>query len=149
MPEYVLLGRSFRAKKGRFSDDHGGRIIGSRDAVYLVVYNSAGGAIAATGGLVGGVVAAVGMALSDTATYEQVTTLAELPKEVTNHPDWPIRGVDATPVIVVPRASVKKIRNRWWSTFDLVCENQSYYIGLRLFGRRAALKQMREWGWDC
>jgi hypothetical protein len=149
MPEYVVLGRSFRAKKGRFSDDHGGRIIGSRDAIYLVAYSSAGGAMAAAGGLLGGLLVAAAGAMSDQATYEQVTTLAELPQAVTGHPDWPIKKADGSPVIVVPRAVVKRIRNRWWSTFDLFCEGQSYHIGLRLFGRRAALQQMREWGWEC
>src|SRR5262249_31991089 len=131
------------------SDDHGGRIIGSRDAVYLVVYSSAAGAIAASGGLLGGLVAAAAKALSDIASCDQVTTLAELPGAVTGHPDWPIKKADRSPVVVVPRAAVKRIRNRWWSTFDLICEGQSYYIGLRLFGRRAALQQMREWGWGC
>lgn len=149
MPEYVVLGRSFRAKKGRFSDDHGGRLIGSRDAVYLVVYGSAAAGMAAGGGLLGGLMAAASGALSDNAVYEQVTTLAELPAAVTGHPDWPIRKADGSPVIVVPRSSVKRIKNRWWSTFDLICEGQSYYLGLRLFGRRAALQQMREWGWEC
>src|SRR5436190_106783 len=41
MPEYVVLGRNFELKKkGRFSDTHTGRIIASRDAVYIVIWGS-------------------------------------------------------------------------------------------------------------
>ena len=110
MPEYVVLGRSFRAKKGRFSDDHGGRMIVSRDTVYLVIYNSAASAAGAGGGLIGGLVAAATSALSDNTLHEEVTTLAQLPETVTRHPDWPIKKADQTPVIVVPRAAVKRVK---------------------------------------
>ncbi|MDY3560312.1 hypothetical protein R5W23_001544 [Gemmata sp. JC673] len=148
MPEYVVLGRSFRAKKGQLRDDHGGRVIGSRDAFYLVVYFSPAGAAVASGGLLGGLLAAASSALSDKTVYDQITTLSELPSEVTGHPDWPIKKADRRPVIVVPRSAVKRVKYRWWHTFDLICENQSYYIGPRVFGRRAVLKQLRDWGWE-
>ena len=152
MPDFVLLGRSFRAKGGLFANDYHARVIASKDAFYLVVYLSpaeSGAMLAGGMGLIGGLMAAAGAALSDDRIKRGVVKLSELPAEVTNHPDWPLRGVRKDyPVAVIPRAEVKQIRYSWWRTFDIITPDQTFCVGPRTFGRGRVLKQMREWGWE-
>ena len=149
MPEYVVLGRNFELKKkGRFSDTHTGRIIASRDAVYIVIWGSVS-ELMGGGGLIGGLVSAATGALSDQTVREQARKLSDLPREVTQHPDWPLPPSYEYPVIVVPRDEVRKIRYRWWSTFDIFHQERTYCIGGKFFGRGKAFRQMLEWGWKC
>ena len=147
MPEYVTLGRRFRVLRHRAASEWVGRVIASRHAFYLFVeawpswwaddWDS-------------GATADVWNGLAGDAIKRPGTPLSRL-GEVAGHPDWPLRGVTNDSVVVIPRHDVERVRlTRWaWrATLDITTPEQTYFVGLRLFGRGRALRQLREWGWE-
>jgi hypothetical protein len=133
------------------AEDYHGWVIGSEFAFFLVIRMSpedtarmmAGGI-----GLLGGLLAAASASLSDNSIKRPMTRLTELAEEITDHADWPVDKDRDYPVVVLPKLKVKRIRYSWWRTFDIVTAEQTFYVGLKMFGREAILKRLRGWGWQ-
>ena len=85
--------------------------------------------------LLGGLLVAAATALSDDSIKYEQTTLSRLPTAITEHPDWPLKRSKDFPVVVLPRECVTRFRYKWWSTFDIITAQQTFFVGL---GRRDA-----------
>jgi len=147
MQQYQIIGTSFMTGRGGSTKMNFGPVVASRDAFYLVVNISHNQAMF---GLLGGIVDRLEGSPQDLQSVT-VTTVGELPEEVTAHPDWPRKIVAKRNVIIVPRSMIREIRRPGLGG-QLVLETDAerFSIGLKLFGKRKALSWLREdMGWDC
>jgi len=149
MPKYKVIARSFRFGRNVHEGDYYGPVIASRDAFFLVIDQTPAEAyLGAVGGLVGALIA---MAVSGGVNKQHDVLqfdYRELPRRITEHPDWPIRRKKG-PVVVVPRQAVDRIRYAYFGTYDLECGDRVYRIGLKFFGRSAVMKFLNGAGWDA
>jgi hypothetical protein len=123
-----------------------GTVVASRAGFYLVVDGSAFGATAL--GALTAVVIEQFLGPLQLAPGVVVTDLAELPVEVTGHPDWPVRQEEG-PVTVLPRMAIRAVRYSFWKWGIYLCtETTDIRIEPPLFGRRKVFGFLREAGWE-
>src|SRR5258708_4273690 len=128
MSAFVKIGRDIIVGKGFAAKHWSGAVIFGREAIYIcpnatqtaVMQGLDSGAMAAAGilggalgGLIAGAVAgATKKNLASQANWKrQVIDLCDLPTEVRENPDWPLRE-RKRPVILLTRESVDKIERR-------------------------------------
>jgi hypothetical protein len=145
MATYLKIGKAFHlgevVTRGCF-----GAAVASRAGFYLVV--SGGGFGATPLGALAAEVIEHFLTPIEFAPGVAVTDLAELPEDVTGHPDWPARAEQGS-VIVVPRKAIRAIRYSFWKWRIYLC-TETMDIGLEppLFGRRKVFAFLREAGWE-
>jgi hypothetical protein len=149
MPKYLKISSAFHLGEG-VARAFFGPVVASAEAVYLVVEGSAlrGGVV--SGGPLGAWVA--GWIERRTFPLKPVPHVvemdyAELPADVTGHPDWPV-SPRHVPVIVVWRQAVKSVGYSFWK-WRIYLRSASLDIGIEppLFGRKKVFAFLREAGW--
>jgi hypothetical protein len=118
----------------------------------------AGGALAGPlGGLIGGMVGGILGELFDAGGPQTVLRvpvagvrecpLADLPREVADHPDWPVPWEEG-PVLVVPRRAVLKVRTSFWvGGIDIHLDAVIVRIFTPVFRRKQMASHLAELGW--
>jgi hypothetical protein len=153
MPKYMTISTSGIRIGTRVSGLYSAVTVASAEAIFLVVgRNAARMGMEFGGGALG---ALLGMALDKfgkkkplvEASGVVVTTLEDLPEEITGDPGWPIRQ-DRGPVIVIPREAALSVRYSFWQWGIFVqTEEIEFRIEPPFFGRRQVLDFLRETGW--
>lgn len=152
MPEYLTVGKAFRL--GTIAHrNYSGLAVASREAFFLVVGVNA---FRAGLGLAGGLLADLAGKLTGWSKGRYLpessgvveTDLAELPVDVTGHPDWPVRQ-EAGPVLVIPRPAVQSVAYSFWK-WGVFVRTEAIEIRIEppFFGRKKMLQGLRELGWE-
>src|SRR5687768_15168385 len=154
MPRFMQISKAFRIGQSP-TKNYSGIAVASADAFFLIVgSNALATGLGLSGGLVGGFLAGVlhkavpGRYLPGAASDLTETDLAELPVEVTGHPDWPVKSRKG-PVIVVPRPAIRSVRYSFWK-WGIFLETKDIEFRLEppFFGRKKVLAFLREIGWE-
>lgn len=154
VPEFIRMSSAFRIGKAN-SANFSGMAIASRDAFYLVVgQNAVRMGLELGGGLIG---AALGAALErlgvGKADLSEVvglveTNVADLPAAVVQNPDWPLKSSEPSPVLIIPRRSVRGLRYSFWMWGLFIdVDKIEFRIEPPFFGRQKLLDTLREMGW--
>jgi hypothetical protein len=157
MPNYIKIGRDIIIGKGFSAKHWSGPVVFGRDAIYLcpnasqtsvmMGLDSAAVAAGAFGAVAGAIVGLQQKPSDAQPTWKsQVVDLRNLPPEVINDPDWPLRK-SKRPVIVLKRAVVEKIE-RDGGKFLVTSCGDTFKLGLKLFGRSKVADVVRELGWQ-
>jgi hypothetical protein len=148
MSEYTIVGRSFYLSRlGRgvpSSGDYHGSIVASRDAFFLRIDSRP---TSLKHGVATAIVAKALETVSGGLPDVYECDYAQLPSAIVEHPDWPVPRQKGK-VIVIPRDSIDRVESDFWGTYDLVCGETIYCLGLNFIGRSKALGALKELGWD-
>jgi hypothetical protein len=155
MPEYMKISSSGIRIGKKTSGLYSAVSIASAEAFFLLIgQNAMRMGMEAGGGALG---ALLGIALDKLRKKQPLveagesvveTTLDDLPEEITDHPDWPIRRHEG-PVIVIPREAVLGVRYSFWQWGIFVeTEQIEFRIEPPFFGRKKVLNFLREAGWE-
>ncbi len=143
--ETEVIGSTFQVRPGLIRGNFLGMVIASRDAFVLHI-----GARTPKG-------------LADTDDVHVYDATLEDFDEFLKHRPYPflvrfepkvvvkINGMEVDTennTIVVPRAAIERIHYGFWGTYDLVCKNRTYCIGLSMLFRSRKLARLKELGWD-
>jgi hypothetical protein len=151
MQEYMKISRAFHLGTG-ISRAFSGAVVACARGFYLVVgENAMRSGFVHGGGPVGALVADFierRLTPPEFAPGVVVMDLADLPPDVSGHPDWPVRA-DQGPVIVVPRAAVQSLRYSFWK-WGIFVRTATLEIRFEppLFGRKKMFAFLREAGWE-
>jgi hypothetical protein len=142
LSKYKIVGGSFRFGSKLTDNDFFGPVVASDEAFFLFIDRTP---TQVYGGLVGELVAGL-------QPYKQHDVLqydaSELPLEIREHDDWPLKKRKRGPVVVIPRDSIDRIVNASLGTYDLHCDGRVYAIGLNFVGRTSVRKFLATNGWD-
>jgi len=157
MPRYIKIGRDIIVGKGLTAKHWSGPVIFGREAIYICPNASqvsvmqgldsgpvAGGVLGAIGGVLAGVARTQGDARP--SWKSQLVDLRDLPPDVTNSPDWPVRK-SKRPVIVLRRELVEKIERDGGKFLVSSC-GDTFKLGMKLFGRSKVVGTVRDLGWQ-
>ncbi len=154
MPEYMKISSSGIRIGEKASGLYSAVSIASAEAFFLLIgRNALRMGMEAGGGALG---ALLGMALDRLRKKQPLveagqiveTTFDDLPEEITDHPDWPVRRHDG-PVIVIPRDAVLSVRYSFWQWGIFVqTQKVEFRIEPPFFGRKRVLNFLREAGWE-
>ena len=156
MGNYIKIGRDIIVGKGWSAKHWSGPVVFGRDAIYICPNVSqaaliqgwdsgaaAAGTLGAIGGALAGAIRKQGNA--QPGWTSQVVGLLELPPEVINSPDWPVRK-RKRPVIVLRREMVEKIERQGGKFLVSSC-GETFKLGMKLFGRSKGAATVRDLGW--
>lgn len=157
MPSYIKIGRDIIVGKGLSAKHWSGPIVFGRDAIYIcpnasqtaVMQGLDSGAVAGVMlGAIGGALAGVARKQSDgqPSWKTQIVDLPDLPPDVTNSPDWPVRKRNR-PVIILKRELIEKIERDGGKFLVSSC-GDIFKLGMKLFGRRKVVGTVRDLGWQ-
>ena len=138
-PHYTKIGSSFIVG---FKEAHG-PIIASRDGFYLTIERS--GADIIFGSMFGIVGKAISSSLSTTHPLE--TDLADLPDEITTHPDWPIKK-NRGRVVFIPREAIQRLAWPWWGGLRVYVQENKFSISASFFARTKILATLNSMGYQ-
>ena len=119
-----------------------GPVVASTDALFLKVDKT----VVPAGMLGGAVVRAIGLLVKGT-TYLHEIDLAELPPQIADDPEWPIRQKDGR-VFVIPRDVVRRLHYPWWGTLRVHTEEHRFNIAPFFLRRKKVIRVLRELDWD-
>jgi hypothetical protein len=147
-PVYRKIGGSFVVGKAKWA----GPVIASPDAIYLLKvsrHNTGAAAGAHAGGLIGALVVGAISAAFQKPDETKSCKYFELPREVREHPDWPVKkqkkDVD---VIVLPKPFVEGLRHpRFGNLLKLTAAGIPYTIEYTLFRGRKVKAFLAGAGW--
>ncbi len=157
MKHHVKIGRDIIVGKGWGAKHWSGPVVFGRDAIYICPNASqaaliqgwdsgaaAAGMLGAIGGALAGVVRKQGEA--QPTWQSQVVDLLDLPPDVINSPDWPVRK-SKRPVIILRRELIEKIERAGGKFLVSSCSD-TFKLGMKLFGRGKIVKTVRDLGWQ-
>jgi hypothetical protein len=142
-------------------------VVGSRDALYIAPKDSrlSWGEVVGVAA-VGGIIAVAGAALLGAANEGTVESaiqrsastgspsrgvysckISELPKAVQGNPEWPLRQVNST-VLVVPRDSAKLKHPKFSNELQLLLQPRKIRLSYVMFTGAKFLAFLRENGWN-
>jgi hypothetical protein len=146
--EYKIVGKTFRFGRKLSSSDYAGPIVASRQAFFLIIDLTPKQALSLQFGGVVGLLAAKALDALSTPQHEILECdYSELPDAVTSHPDWPVRRKKGR-VVVIPRDAIDHIEYAYWGTYDLICGENIYCLGLNFIGRSSAMTFLEQAGWN-
>ena len=159
MSNYVRIGRDIIVGKGWSAKHWAGPVIFGRDAIYICpnasqpalmagIDSGASAMFGAVGGAVGAALAGAVLKKGEAQSgwQSQVVDLGDLPSDVLNGPDWPLRD-SHRPVIVLKRESIEKIE-RAGGKFLVAAHGDTFKLGMKLFGRGKVVETVRGLGWQ-
>jgi hypothetical protein len=157
MSTYIKIGRDIIVGKGWSAKHWAGPVVFGHNAIYLCPNVSqaalmqgwdsgmaAAGMLGAIGGALAGAVQKKGDA--QPTWQSQVVDLGDLPPEVVNSPDWPVRK-SKRPVIVLRRELVEKLERQGGKFLVTSC-GDAFKLGIKLFGRSRVVATVRDLGWS-
>jgi hypothetical protein len=157
MSQYIKIGRDIIVGLGWSAKHWSGPVIFGRDAIYICPNASqaaliqgrdsgaaAGEMLGAIGGALAGAVRTAGDA--QPSWKSQVVDLRDLPPDVVNSPDWPVRR-SKRPVIVLRRELIEKLERNGGKFLVSSC-GDTFKLGMKLFGRSKVVATVRELGWQ-
>jgi hypothetical protein len=135
-----------------------GMVVASPDAFYFAINldRTRGMTGAALGGALGGAIEgmiagekrAKKKYLPQEVPLVEEMDLTDLPRTITEHPDWPVPWPEG-PVIVVPRESVQSLRTAWWlGGIELTMEGVVIRTFTPLFKRKQMAGYLVDAGWE-
>jgi hypothetical protein len=144
---YRKIGNSFNVNKAKWL----GSVIASPEALYLLkeARQSAAAAAGVHGGLIGALVVGAISAAMQKPDETRSCNYFQLPQEVRDHPDWPVKkqkkDVD---VIVLPKQYVEGMRHpRFGNLIKLTAAGLNYSIEYTLFRGKAVKNFLTQAGW--
>jgi hypothetical protein len=157
MKHYVKIGRDIIVGKGWGAKHWSGPVVFGREAIYICPNASqaaliqgwdSGAAAARMLGAIGGALAGAVRKQDEAQPSWQghVIDLRDLPQDVINSPDWPIRK-SKRPVIPLRRELVEKIERDGSKLLVSSC-GDTFKLGMKLFGRSKVVATVRDLGWQ-
>lgn len=155
---WATQGFNIRANDDRRGKPYPGAVVVSRDTFYFAVCREliAAGASAAGAPLFGALdgVLAKSMGtenrtfLPQPASGVQEVNLTDLPEEIVDHPDWPVKFHEG-PVIVVPREAVQSLRTAFLlGGFEVKLDTATIVVMSPFLQRKKLAAAMVRMGWD-
>jgi hypothetical protein len=142
--KFLILGHEFRFKRNDFK----GPVVLSEDAFYFVIAKHG---LADGVGLLGKALVALNERAGTRAANTCYTNdLANLPPEIVDDPQWPIRQTTGS-VVVIPRTAVQSIRfPRFWLSNRLWVTAADLEVGtvFNIFRRQSIRRFLEQAGWD-
>ena len=140
LPKFMLVGEEMLIGQGWPVAYHG-PIVASSDAFYLVLQSTQ-----AFSGIAGTLATLVGNAISQ-PLGERALDLSQLPPEIVDHQDWPVKQRQG-PVLVVSKSAVRATTYSFWTTFTLTTEQNRYGLQFYYLKRRKILQYLKSIGWS-
>lgn len=140
LPKFTLAGEDMLIGHGWPVAYHGA-IVASPDAFYRVLQ-----ATQAFSGVAGIVATLVGNAISQ-PLGERALDLSQLPPEIVDHQDWPVKQRQG-PVLVVSKSAVRSATYSFWTTFTLTTDKNRYGLQFYYLKRRKILRYLKSIGWS-
>lgn len=156
MSSTTTSGNRFGIRPG-LTKDYFGAAVASKDAFFLVPCRNANMAdVVASSfglfGLVGGTVAEALAMANDSRTQRKAASvpfssdLAELPKAITEHPEWPIVLKRGT-VLVVPRSAIEQVKYSFLGRTKLKTAKCRSLLDLFILRRGRTVRFLRNAKW--
>jgi hypothetical protein len=149
LPAYLQISNSWTTEKLDIKlQMANGAVIVSSSAFYMFTDSrpelvcAAGGAL---GGLVGGLVAAVAGKVQSIGDTLNCVAVSDLPPDMLKHPDWPIKKLKKTHVVILPFADVQRASMPWWGPLKMTVGDKKFAVQAYTF-KRKRIRTMLESG---